>query len=75
MAKKSVAEKPSANTAEDSFVNLMVVAANFVKSRGGVDAAKQALADAGQFIAHAGGVSQAARALEVLESLREKIAT
>ena len=53
----------------------MVVAANFVKSRGGVDAAKQALTDAGLFIDQAGGVSQATRALEVLESLREKIAT
>ena len=51
----------------------MVVAADFAQSRGGISAAKQALEDAGRFIAQAGGVTQAARALEVLESLREKI--
>lgn len=67
------AEKSSESKPEDSFVNLMMVAAEFVRTRGGVDAAKQALEDAGRFIQHAGGVAQANRALEVLASLREKI--
>jgi hypothetical protein len=72
-AKAEKAEKPAALKPEETFVNLMMVAAEFVNSRGGIDAAKQALDDTGKFIQHAGGVSQATRALEVLESLRTKI--
>lgn len=71
-ADKSADKKPEVRP-EESFVNLMMVAADFVSSRGGIDAAKQALQDAGQFIQQAGGAAQAARALEVLESLRTKI--
>lgn len=74
MAKQNrAAEKVVESKPEDSFVNLMMVAAEFVSSRGGIDGAKQALADAGRFIEHAGGVPQATRALEVLENLRAKI--
>lgn len=73
MAKQRAAEKAPEAKPEETFVNLMVVAADFAQSRGGISAAKQALEDAGRFIAQAGGVTQAARALEVLESLREKI--
>ena len=73
MAKNIRPEKVAETKPEDSFVNLMMVAADFASSRGGIDAAKQALDDAGRFIQHAGSVAQANRALEVLESLRSKI--
>lgn len=73
MAKQSRAEKSTNTKPEESFVNLMMVAAEFASSRGGIEAAKQALADSGRFIQQAGGVNQANRALEVLENLRAKI--
>lgn len=60
-------------TSEDRFVELMIVGADFVKSCGGLEQAKKALADAGQFIGQAGGVKNAEKALGVLENLREKI--
>jgi len=74
MAKRAVAEsKSSAPPAEDRFVALMLVAADFVKNCGGLSEAKKALADAGAFIQHAGGPANAEKALSVLENLREKI--
>ena len=77
MAKQPRAEKTSEKSAqskpEEGFVNLMMVAAEFVSARGGIDAAKKALEDTGKFIEQAGSVSKASRALEVLESLRSKI--
>jgi hypothetical protein len=76
MAKRIVEAKPVAPAArqpEDRFVELMLVAADFVKSCGGLEPAKKALADAGQFIDSAGSVTSASRALEVLESLKDKI--
>jgi hypothetical protein len=74
MAKQPRVEKTTRTQPEENFVNLMMVAAEFVSSRGGLDAARQALTDSGRFIEQAGGVSQASRALEVLDSLRSKIA-
>jgi hypothetical protein len=73
VAKKNVESKPAAPAAEDRFVALMLVAADFVKSCGGLADAKKSLADAGQFIERAGGVGNAEKALNVLENLREKI--
>ncbi len=73
MAKKTAESKPAAPPAEDRFVELMLVAADFVKNCGGLAEAKKALADAGQFIDRAGGVANADKALSVLENLREKI--
>jgi hypothetical protein len=73
MAKQPRIEKPATPKPEESFVNLMMVAADFASSRGGIEAAKQALEDTGRFIEKAGGVAQATRALEVLENLRNKI--
>jgi hypothetical protein len=70
---KSAESKAPEPKAEETFVNLMMVAADFASSRGGIDAAKQALDDAGRFIQQAGSVAQANRALEVLENLRTKI--
>jgi len=58
MAKRA-AESKSPPQAEDKFVELMLVAADFVKNCGGLAAAKKALADAGQFIQQAGGVANA----------------
>ncbi len=72
-AEKPQAQKPAAPKPEESFVNLMMVAAEFVSSRGGIEAAKLALQDTGRFIDHAGSVNQASRAIDVLESLRSKI--
>lgn len=74
MAKQKSAEKPAQAKPEQNFVELMMVAADFVKSRGGIEAAKPALADAGKFIQHAGSVAAATKALEVLENLKTKIA-
>lgn len=73
MAKQARVEKAPESKPEDSFVNLMMVAAEFVSSRGGIEAAKLALQDAGRFIDQAGSVSKASRAIEVLESLKSKI--
>jgi hypothetical protein len=78
MAKQPRTEKPAAakstaSKSEESFVNLMMVAAEFAQNRGGIESAKRALEDTGRFIDQAGSVSQAARALEVLESLKSKI--
>lgn len=73
MAKKQPAEKPADNKPENAFVDLMLVAADFVKSSGGMANAKKALAEAGDFIHKAGGAARATRALDVLESLKEKI--
>ena len=74
MAKRAASPQavPAPN-AEDRFVELMLVAADFVKNCGGLEQAQKALADAGQFIERAGSVSSAEKALSVLESLREKI--
>ena len=75
MAKRVAAQpKPAAPpAAEDRFVELMLVAADFVKNCGGLPAAKKSLADAGQFIQRAGGVANANKALSVLENLKDKI--
>jgi hypothetical protein len=73
MAKQPRAEKAVDTRPEEGFVNLMMVAAEFANSRGGIEAAKQALQDAGRFIQQAGSVAQATRALDVLESLKSKI--
>jgi hypothetical protein len=73
MAKRAAEPKPAPPAAEDRFVELMLVAADFVKNCGGLGEAKKALADAGQFIDRAGGVSNAEKALGVLESLKDKI--
>ena len=73
MAKKSTEPKPTAPKAEDSFVELMLIAADFVKSCGGMGQAKKALEDAGKFIERAGGVASATRAITVLENLKERI--
>lgn len=59
---------------EESFVSLIVMAAEFAANRGGIDQAKQALQDAGRFIEQAGSVTQASQALDVLEKLRVKVA-
>ncbi len=73
MAKIPAESKPTAPTAEDTFVELMLVAADFVKSCGGMDQAKKALEDAGKFIERAGGVASLTRAMTVLENLKERI--
>jgi len=73
MAKRAAEPKPAAPQAEDRFVELMLVAADFVKSCGSLNTAKKSLADAGQFIKHAGGVANAEKALGVLENLKDKI--
>jgi hypothetical protein len=73
MAKRSATPKSSAAPAEDRFVELMLVAADFVRNCGGLSEAKKALADTGSFIERAGGVGNAEKALSVLENLREKI--
>jgi hypothetical protein len=73
MAKRSAESKTSAPPAEDRFVELMLIAADFVRNCGGLSEAKKALADAGSFIQHAGGAANAEKALTVLENLREKI--
>lgn len=77
MAKKAAAEpkavKPVPSQPADSFVELMLVAADFVKSQGGMEAAKKSLHEAGAFIERAGSTGKAAKALGVLESLKDKI--
>ena len=73
MAKRAPEPKPAASQPEDKFVELMLVAADFVQSCGGLAQAKKAVADAGQFIKHAGGVANAEKALGVLENLKDKI--
>lgn len=76
MAKRAAATdaKPAAAQPEENFVELMLVAADFVKNCGGLEQAKKALEDAGQFIERAGGVAKASKALSVLESLKDRIA-
>src|SRR5687768_1166629 len=59
MAKRALENRPavqSPDNKEDKFIELMLVAADFVKSCGSVDQAKKALSDAGNFIQHAGSV-------------------
>lgn len=73
MAKRAAESKPAATPPEDKFVELMLVAADFVQSCGNLAQAKKALTDAGNFIQRAGSVGNAERALSVLESLKEKI--
>jgi hypothetical protein len=74
MAKRAAAEPKSvAAQPEENFVELMLVAADFVKNCGGLDQAKKSLEDAGQFIDRAGGVAKASKALNVLESLKDRI--
>ena len=72
-AENSVAVHVTKDKPEDAFVELMLAAADFVKSCGSLDQAKKALTDAGHLIQRAGSVSQAERSLQVLESLKEKI--
>ena len=62
MAKCAAEPKPTASQPEDKFVELMLVAADFAKSCGGLEAAKKSLADTGLFIKQAGGVPNAERA-------------
>jgi hypothetical protein len=73
MAKRASESKPATQAPEDKFVELMLVAADFIKTCGSLDQAKKSLIDAGTFIQRAGGVANAERALGVLESLKEKI--
>jgi hypothetical protein len=76
MAKRAAAaaeSKPAPAAPEENFVELMLVAADFVKCCGGLEQAKKSLDDAGQFITKAGGVAKATKALSVLESLKERI--
>jgi hypothetical protein len=73
MAKRSAESKSSVPAAEDRFVELMLIAADFVRNCGGLSEAKKALADAGSFIDRAGSAANAEKALSVLENLREKI--
>lgn len=75
LAEPKPVSQPAAPKPEEQFVELMLVAADFVKNCGGLEPAKKALADAGQFIDSAGSVGNASRALEVLENLKEKIAS
>ena len=75
MAKRTVVSKESApKPNEDKFIELMLVAADFVRNSGGMDQAKKGLTDAGQFIQRAGSLENANKALEVLENLKNKIA-
>lgn len=73
MAKRPAETKPAPIRVEDQFVGLMLVAADFVKNCGGMDQAKKALQDAGQFIERAGGLGNASNALTVLESLKARL--
>lgn len=73
MAKKPTVSKPPTLKSEESFVELMLVAADFVKSSGEMEQAKKSLEAAGQFIERAGSAADAAKALAVLESLKDKI--
>ena len=75
MAKRAAPaeSKSTAIQPEARFVELMLVAADFVKNCGGLAHAKKSLTDAGQFIQQAGGVANAEKALGVLENLKDKI--
>jgi len=73
MAKRAPESKPATQAPEEKFVELMLVAADFIKTCGSLEQAKKSLTDAGNFIQQAGGVTNAARALGVLENLKEKI--
>ena len=74
MAKKTAGPPLDPAQTEQTFVELMMVAAEFARSCGGIESAKRALEDTGRFIDQAGSVAAAARALEVLENLKAKIA-
>jgi hypothetical protein len=73
MAKKTAEPKPPVVKSEENFVELMLLAADFVKSSGGMEQAKRSLEAAGEFIDRAGSVTGAAKALTVLESLKDRI--
>jgi hypothetical protein len=73
MAKKAAEPKPAASQPEDRFVELMLLAAEFVKCCGSLEQAKRSLAETGLFIKTAGGIANAEKALSVLESLKDKI--
>jgi hypothetical protein len=73
MARRAATPQPDSSQAEERFVELMLVAADFVKNCGGLEQAKKSLADAGSFIERARGVGNAEKALNVLENLRDKI--
>jgi hypothetical protein len=73
MAKRAAEPKVSQSQPEDRFVELMLVAADFVKNCGGLTDAKKSLSDAGQFIQQAGSLANAEKALSVLENLKGKI--
>jgi len=75
MAKRASESKSPALQAEDRFIELMQVTADFVRNCGGLPEARKALADAGQFIDRAGGIPNAEKALGVLENLKEKLGT
>ena len=72
MAKRAAEPKPASSQPEDRFVELMLVAADFVKNCGSLAEAKKALADAGQFIKQAGGVANAEKE-KAIEDEGEKI--
>ena len=73
MAKKPAEPKTPALKSEETFVELMLVAADFVKTSGGIEQAKESLEAAGRFIERAGSVAGATKALAVLESLKDRI--
>lgn len=73
MAKKPLESKPTVLKSDETFVELMLVAADFVKSSGGMEQAKKSLEAAGRFIERAGSVAGATKAIGVLESLKDKI--
>jgi hypothetical protein len=77
MAKKPAATpapaKPAAPQPDTAFVELMLVAADYVKSCGGMEQATKAITDAGHFIGRAGSVASATKALEVLAHVKARI--
>lgn len=73
MARRMTEPKPAAPEPETAFVEMMLVAADYVRNCGGVDQAKKSLAEAGHFIERSGDLARATKALEVLEQLRTKI--
>jgi len=73
MAKKAAAASAPAPKAEDTFVDLMLLAADYAKASGGIEAARKSLVDTAAFIDKAGSAEKAGKALDVLESLKERI--
>jgi hypothetical protein len=73
MARQTKEPKPNPIQPGEQFVELMLVAADFVKNCGGMEQAKKSLQDAGQFIDRAGGVTNASKALEVLQTVKDRI--